>query len=285
MRIGFIGLGLMGLPMAKNILKAGFQLTVYNRTSAKTKELQKLGALVAKSPQVLGETCDVIITMITAAEDVRDVLFGPKGVVKHAKKGLIVIDMGTIGMSNAQAIAKKLHNVGIEFLDAPVTGSTPKAISGELIIFIGGNREVFEKVKKVLLAMGTVLHYVGETGSGQAIKLINNYLIAANLIALSESMLLADIMKLPRKRVAEILPTVPAASPMINLKLPNYVANNFPLLFSTANITKDLNLAVYELKKSRKNLPGLKQATRLYHQAVKKNLGAEDLSAIIKVLE
>lgn len=275
----------MGLPMAKNILKAGFPLTVYNRTLTKTKELQKLGARVAQSPQELGETCDAVITMITAAKDVEHVLFSPEGVTKKAKKGLIIIDMSTIGMTHAKRIAKKLHAKHIEFLDAPVTGSTPKAITGELVIFVGGKLQVFNHVKKVFSAMGTQMHYIGTNGSGQAVKLINNYLIGSSLIALSEGMLLADTMKLPRKQLAKALSSVPAMSPLMHLKLPNYVSRHFPLLFSTANITKDLSLVLEELKKSRRKFPGLTQTTMLYRQAVKKNLGASDLSTIIKVLE
>lgn len=238
LRVGFIGLGLMGEPMAKNILEKGFPLIVYNRTVAKTKFLQKLGAQVANSPQDLASKVDLVITMVTAGKDVESILFGDKGVVKGAKKGLMVMDMSTIGKLAAIQIARKLKKYGIELLDAPVTGSTPKAISGELTIFIGGNKKIYERVKDVLSAMGTNLQYMGEVGSGQAIKLINNHLVAVTITALAEGMVLADAMKLSRNKVEEVLKTVPAMSDFMNLKLPNFISNKFPLLFSASNMKK-----------------------------------------------
>ncbi len=283
MKIGFIGLGLMGNPMSKNLLKAGFDVTVYNRTAAKTKELEKLGAHTAQSPQALATVTDVIITMVTAGRDVEDVLFGKKGVVKGAKKGLIIIDMGTIGPTYARKIAKKLQASGIEYLDAPVTGSTPAAISGTLTIFTGGKKEIYEKVKPVFLGMGKNLHYMGPSGNGQAIKMINNYILAATFEALSECMLLADFMKLPRGKTAEVLKTVPASSPMVQLKLPNYVTGDFPLLFSMANMSKDITLAMKEMQKAGKKLPLLPKMEKLYRQALKKH-AAEDFTAIVKIL-
>lgn len=284
MKIGFIGLGLMGSLMAKNILKSGFDLTVYNRTSNKTNEFKKLGAKVASLPKNLAQDVDVIITMITAGKDVKQILFGKNGVVYGKNKDLIVIDMGTIGPTAARTIAKLLEKNQIDFVDAPVTGSTPKAKTGELTIFVGGERRVFEKIKPVLLSMGKNIHYLGKSGSGQAIKMINNQLIAATITALAEGMLLADSMNLDRKLAAGVLSTVPALSPMMNLKLPNYVDNDFPLLFSLANMTKDLKLAQFEAKKSKKKLPLAEKNLFLFKNAMKQGLGQEDLAVIIKIL-
>lgn len=283
MKIGFIGLGLMGNPMAKNILKNGFDLTVYNRTPTKTKELQKLGAKVAVSPKELAKQSDVIITMVTAGQDVEKVLFGKNGVIHDAKKGLIIIDMGTIGPTYAKKIANKLAKYGIDYLDAPVTGSTPGAINGTLTIFVGGKKDIFEKVKPLLLSMGKTLHYMGPNGMGQAIKMINNYLLAIQFEGISESMMLADSMGLTRQKTADVLKTTPASSPMMNLKMPNLVNNNYPLLFSIANLSKDLSLALNEVKKKTK-FPSLYQVEKLYKKAIKKYSG-EDCSAIIKIFE
>lgn len=285
LKIGFIGLGLMGNPMAKNILKSGFDLTVYNRTFSKTKELLNLGAKTVKTPKELAKNCDVAITMVTGPKDVENVLFSNNGVVFGNHKNLIVIDMSTIGPSNAKKISNKLSKYKIEFLDAPVTGSTPKAITGELTIFIGGKAKIYTKVKKVLLAMGKNLHYMGKAGNGQAIKLINNLVLAISINGLGEGMLLADILGLPRKKTAEVLSTVPSMSPMMNLKIPNFVTNKFPLLFSMANMHKDLNLALIEIKKSKKNSPVLEKALELYDKAIKKKLEGEDFSSIIKVIK
>ncbi len=212
LKVGFIGLGLMGEPMAKNILIKGFPLFVYNRTSSKTKALKKLGAEVCNSPMDMASKVDVVVTMVTGGRDVEQVLFSRNGIVKANKKGLIVIDMSTIGKTPAIAIAQKLKKSGIEFVDAPVTGSTPKAITGELTIFIGANKKTYEKIKEVLGAMGTNLQYMGEVGSGQAIKLINNQLVASTITALAEGLVLADALRLPRKKVADALSAVPVMS-------------------------------------------------------------------------
>lgn len=284
LRIGFIGLGLMGNPMAKNILKAGFPLKVYNRTKEKTKNFVKLGVNSASTPSNLAQDVDVVITMVTAAKDVEAVLFGKNGVVEKAKKGLTVIDMSTVGPSAAKKIAQKLSNFQIDFIDAPVTGSTPKAITGELTIFVGGKEDIFNKAKPVLSAMGANIHYMGPVGSGQAIKLINNHLIATSIVALAEGILLADTMGLSRKKAGEVLKTVPAMSGFMNLRLPNFVNNKYPLLFSTANMRKDLLLAMGEANKGKRALPTLTTIVKLYDKAMKQGLAEQDMSEVIKIL-
>lgn len=285
LRVGVIGLGLMGKPMAENILKKGFPLTVFNRTSSKVKPLVEKGAVAAKIPAELAKKSDVIITMVTASSDVEDVLFGNHGVIEGAHKDLVVVDMSTIGPTAAKKIANKLQKKGIQFLDAPVTGSTPKAITGELTIFVGGEENVFQKVKPVFEAMGTNIQYMGGVGSGQAIKLINNHIIAASIIALAEGMILADAMKISRGKIADVLKTVPAMSTYMNLKVPNFVKNEFPLLFSSANMRKDVKLAWKEAVADNQHLPILEQVVNLYEKASVSNLLEEDMSAIIKVIE
>ncbi|OGM09515.1 hypothetical protein A2Z67_01570 [Candidatus Woesebacteria bacterium RBG_13_36_22] len=285
MKVGFIGLGLMGNPMAKNILKAGFSISVYNRTLSKTAEFKKLGVKVAKTPKELAKNSDVIITMITSGKDVEQVLFGKDGVVKGAKSGLVVIDMGTIGPTYAKKIAQKLKKYHIEFIDAPVTGGTPKAITGELTIFIGGNLKTYNKVKKLLLSMGKTLFHMGGVGRGQLMKIINNQLHPAAIIALSEGMLLADSLGLSRKKVMDALIAGPTISPTMKMVLPNYVDNKYPLRFSIANLKKDVTLALQEMKKAKMNLPLLRKTQSIYSKAVRNGLSNEDFSAIIKILE
>jgi 3-hydroxyisobutyrate dehydrogenase len=223
--------------------------------------------------------------MVTAPDDVKQVLFGDQGVVKGSKKGLTVIDMSTIGPSAAKEIASTLANHDIEFLDAPVTGSTPGAINGTLTIFVGGNEEVFNQFKPVLEVLGTNIQYMGGIGMGQAIKLINNHLIAASVVALAEGMILADTMGLSRRKAAETLQTVPAMSAFMNLKIPNYVRNEFPLLFSAINMKKDLSLANGEAQKNNKKLPILSQVEKMYEELLKDHFEKEDMSIIIKLLE
>ncbi|GAB0174898.1 MAG: hypothetical protein HHAS10_07770 [Candidatus Altimarinota bacterium] len=156
MKIGFIGLGLMGIPMAKNIISKGRELFVWNRSREKAYELENLGAKVCDTKKSLAQEVDILITMVTAGEDVEDILFGFDGVASSMKSGSIIIDMSTIGVDWAMKIGERLQKHGIYFLDAPVTGSTPKAITGELTVFIGGEKEVFEKIKPHLLLWGRI---------------------------------------------------------------------------------------------------------------------------------
>lgn len=284
-RVGFIGLGLMGKPMAENLLKKGFSVLVYNRTSSRVKPLVEKGATSARTPAELAKKSDVVITMVTAASDVESVLFGTRGVVEGTHTDLVVVDMSTIGPTFAREIGRKLQKKGIQFLDAPVTGSTPKAITAELTIFIGGEEKIYQKIKPVFEAIGTNLQYMGPVGSGQAIKLINNHLIAASVIALAEGMILADAMGISRHKIAEVLKTVPAMSGFMNLKLPNFVSGEYPLLFSTANMRKDVKLALHEAVSDNKRLPILEQVVHLYEKATEAHLSEEDMSAVIKVIE
>jgi 3-hydroxyisobutyrate dehydrogenase len=285
LRVGFIGLGLMGNLMAKNIAKSGFPLSVYNRTPAKTREFGKLGVHIAESPGELAEVSDVIITMVTGAHDVEDVLFGPHGVTSSGglQRGTVV-DMSTIGPTAAKSIGKKLESHGIHFLDAPVTGGTYGAESGELTVFIGGKKDVYEKVKPVISSMGNNLHYMGGVGSGQAIKMINNFLIASSLVALSEGMMLADSMGLERKTLAGVLSTTPAVSLAMKRKLPNYVARVYPLNFTIKNMHKDLSLAAAEMG-SNQALAMLTLVHAVYKKASEGGLSEGDYSQIIDALE
>ncbi|MEK6943206.1 MAG: NAD(P)-dependent oxidoreductase [Nanoarchaeota archaeon] len=278
MKIGFIGLGLMGNPMAKNILKSKFYLSVYNRTSSKTTELKKLGAIVCKTPKEIADNSDVIITMVTGPDDVKKILFGKNSASKSKNKP-IVIDMSTIGPKAAKEIALKLKKQKIEFIDAPVTGSTPAAISGTLTIFVGGNKNIFDKIKPVLEAMGKNIHYTGKTGSGQAIKLVNNMIVAIEMVAVAEAMLLADEQKISRKMAFEALENAPIMSNYMRMKMNNIVNNDFSTLFSARNMEKDLKLAIKETKKK---LPFLEKTKKLFSKTIEKGLGEKDLSIIIK---
>lgn len=290
MKIGFIGLGLMGNPMVKNIIKSGFPVSVYNRSSKRTEEFKKMGIKIRKSPKELAKDSDIVISMVTAPKDVKKVMLGKDGVLEGSKNGLIVIDMSTIGPKAAIEIRKGLEKHGVDFLDAPVTGSVMKAIPGELTIFIGGKENIYKKAKPVLLAIGKDLNYMGPIGTGQAVKLINNHLVGSSLIALAEGMILADLFNLPREKVAKALENAYPVSVLMKLKMPNMIKNEFPTAFSVANMHKDLKLALEETKNppaggKRTNLPMLKLVEKLYKKGLLMNLGNADNSAILKVLE
>ena len=284
MRIGFIGLGLMGVPMARNILAKWGDLSVWNRTPERATELISIGANMCNSASELARDSDIIITMVTAGEDVSSILFGTDGIADSLKPQSIVIDMSTIGVEWAVEIGTNLAKKWIHFLDAPVTGSTPKAITGELTIFIGGEEDIFHQAKPVLAMMGTNLQYMGKTGTGQAMKLVNNALVAYSMIGLSEAMKLGDAMGLSKDTLATVIKTLPVSSPYTAMKVDNFVKDDYPMMFSLANMAKDISLAHDEMEKSWKTLPMLTLADYLYTRWVEQGIGGLDVSAIGKVV-
>lgn len=283
LKVGFIGLGLMGKPMALNINKKGFPLSVYNRTPAKAAEFKKLGIPVYSSPAQLAKNSDVVITMVTAPKDVKEVALGKNGIAEGAEPGTIVIDMSTIGPSAAKEVAKGLAKKGIDFIDAPVTGSTDRAKTGELVIFVGGDRKVFEKVKPVLSAMGTELSYMGPVGSGQAIKLVNNLIGGETIAVLGEAFMLGQSLGLTKKQIYEALKNTFSISPNMRNKMPMIVSGKYPVMFSVANMRKDLKLGLTE-KSPTTPLPILKTTEAIYKKTMDQGWGDEDIAATFKVI-
>lgn len=287
-RIGFIGLGLMGSRMAPHLLKTGYPLAVYNRTISKTAELRKMGATVFNTTSELAKNVDVVITMVTGPKDVEEVYLGKQGIIKGAKNGLIAIDMSTVGPSAVVKVGRHLKKHGVDFLDAPVTGSVQGANNATLTIFVGGDKDVFKKVEQILRVMGKQIRYMGPLGSGQAIKLVNSLIIANSLVALSEAMILAEVMGLSRKKVAETLDGVPALSLLMNQRLPVIANNKYPLWFALKNMHKDVSLAIAEFKKNRNLRRKLKispHVLSLYKKALEMGYGDVDFAAVFKVIE
>ena len=285
LRVGFIGLGLMGNPMAQNIHKAGFPLVVYNRNPKRTAEFKKMDVTIAQSASDLASQVDVVITMVTGPKDVEDVIFGRNGVAEGMKKGGVIIDMSTIGPESVKVIAQKLAALKIDFLDAPVTGGTNGAKAGTLTIFAGGKEAVFKKMLPLFDAMGKNNLYIGPTGSGQAIKLVNNLIVGETLTALAEGFLLGEAQGLSRKKVAQFLENVPALSPMMKTRFEKMITNKYDVTFSVANMHKDLDLARKEVKKAGKDLPVLETVTKLYKKGIDQGLAEKDNAAVLEVLD
>lgn len=283
LRVGFIGLGLMGKPMALNIHKKGFPLSVYNRSPEKLKDFKKLGITTYDSPAELSKNSDVVITMITAPKDVKEVALGKNGIAESGNKSLTVIDMSTIGPSAAKDIAKGLAKKKIDFIDAPVTGSTDRAKTGELVIFVGGDKKVFAKVKPVLEAMGTELPYMGEVGSGQAIKLVNNLIGGETIAVLGEAFMLGQSLGLTKKQIHEALKNTFSISPNMKNKMPMIEKGEYPVMFSVANMRKDLKLGLTE-KDSSTPLPILKTTEAIYKKTIDEGWGDEDIAATFKII-
>ncbi|MGB9705867.1 MAG: NAD(P)-dependent oxidoreductase, partial [Pyrobaculum sp.] len=194
MRVGVVGLGIMGGPMAMHLHKAGLLAAVYNRTRSKAEPFEKMGVYVAQSPADLARRVDVVIVMVSDAPDVENVLFGPGGVVEGARPGLVVVDMSTNSPEWARRFAERLARLGVEFLDAPVTGGQKGAVEGTLTIMVGGSEELFKRLLPVFQAFGRNIVYVGPVGYGQAMKLVNQVVVALNTVAMVEGLRLAKAL-------------------------------------------------------------------------------------------
>ena len=188
--IGFIGLGAMGSPMSKNLIEKGYKLTVYDIVNERMEASVKLGADAARSSKEVAERSDVIIIIVPSSPHVREVILGKGGVIEGVKKGSVVIDMSTIDPLTTREIARILSDKGVEMLDAPVARGVQAAIAGTLAIFVGGEQEVYEKCKDILSAMGKDIHYVGDSGAGEVVKIVNNLILATTMCSLAEALVL-----------------------------------------------------------------------------------------------
>ena len=189
-KIGFIGLGAMGGPMSRNLLKKGYKLTVFDIVKARVETAVEEGAEAARSSREVAEKSDIIVTMVPSSPHVREVILGKEGVLEGVKGGSIVIDMSTIDPVTTREISQLLADKGVEMLDAPVARGVPAAVAGTLVIFVGGKKGVYEKCKDILSAMGTDIHYVGESGAGEVVKIVNNFIVATTMCSLAEALVL-----------------------------------------------------------------------------------------------
>jgi len=241
MKIGFIGLGIMGKPMSKNLLKAGYQLVVFNRSKGAVKELIAAGAKAADSPRGVAEQTEIVITMLPNSPEVREVVLGEAGVIEGAAKGSIVIDMSSIAPLVSREIASRLDEKGIEMLDAPVSGGEPKAIEGTLAVMVGGKKEIFDKCYPVMKAMaGSVVH-VGDAGAGNIAKLANQVIVALNIAAMSEALVLAAKAGADPERVYQAIRGGLAGSAVLDAKAPLIMDRKFNPGFRINLHIKDLN--------------------------------------------
>lgn len=244
MKIGFIGLGIMGKPMAKNLLKAGYELVVYDIIDAPVKEVVIAGAKAGTSPKDVAAKGDLIITMLPNSPHVKEAILGKNGVIEGAKPGSIVVDMSSIAPLAAREVAAELAKKGVEMLDAPVSGGEPKAIDGTLAIMVGGKAEVFDKVKPTLLKMGSSAVLCGEIGSGNVTKLANQIIVALNIAAMSEALVLAAKAGVDPGRVYQAIRGGLAGSTILDAKAPMVLKGNYKPGFRIELHIKDLQNAL-----------------------------------------
>jgi 3-hydroxyisobutyrate dehydrogenase-like beta-hydroxyacid dehydrogenase len=289
-RVGFVGLGRMGRPMAENLLRAGFPLTVWNRTARDLASLLEQGAQKGEGPAALAAGCDVIVTMISDTADVRQIVLEPGGILDGARRagrsGLAVIDMSTILPAVSEEIAAALAAEGIDFLDAPVSGGPVGAEAGTLAIMVGGRREVFEHHLDVLSALGKKIVLMGPVGSGERTKLINNVVCAVTMQAICEGLVMGRRGGLDPGSVLEILSAGAAACRGIELYGPMLVSDGHQdARFSLKLMHKDLGLALETARSLGTPLPATVTTREVFDAARGLGLDEHNFSAIVKVLE
>ena len=243
MKIGFIGLGIMGKPMAKNLVKAGYSLMVNNLTPEPVKELVACGAEAATQKEI-GQACDIVMTMVPNSPQVKEIMLGEDGVGAQMKPGSIFIDMSSINPVASKEIAAELSNRGIEMLDAPVSGGEPKAIDGTLSFMVGGKQEIFDQCKPILEKMGASVTRCGDVGAGNTTKLANQIIVACNIQALAEALTLAQKAGVEPQLVFDAIKGGLAGSTVMNAKAPMMMDQNFQPGFRIDLHIKDLNNVV-----------------------------------------
>jgi 3-hydroxyisobutyrate dehydrogenase-like beta-hydroxyacid dehydrogenase len=242
-RVGYIGLGLMGKPMARNLLKASFPLTVYNRTVSRMEDLASEGATPARSIADLAAQVDVVCTCVTGPTDVEDVYLGQEGVLSAARPGTLLIDMSTIDPGTHRKVAAAARERGCDYLDAPVSGGVTGARDGSLAIMCGGEKAAFERAEPILSAMGKHLYHCGETGSGAIAKLINNFISASTAVAVCEGLVMGAKAGLDIGQLHDLLMSGSAGSKSLGSYKESALERNFEPGFTINNMEKDVTLA------------------------------------------
>jgi 3-hydroxyisobutyrate dehydrogenase len=284
-RIGFIGLGIMGTPMARNLLKAGFDVVVYNRTASKAERLSSEGARKADSPEEVARHSSVIITMVSDTPDVECVILGENGIIRGVKPGSVVIDMSTISPQATQKIAAHLLEKGVYMLDAPVSGGEQGAINGTLSIMVGGDTTIFEQCRPIFEAMGKNIIHVGPNGMGQMVKLMNQILVVGNLNAVVEALIFAQKAGVDLEKAIEALKGGAASSwQLVNLA-PRIIRRDFRPGFMVDLMQKDLRLVLEAAEAMRIPLPVTSLVHQMYYSLQAAGEGKSGTQALVKVLE
>ncbi len=285
LKIGYIGLGLMGKSMARNILKAGFPLVVHNRSHAAVDELAREGAQTASSPAEVARQVDVVFTNVPDSPDVEKVVLGPQGILEGAHPGLIWVDNSTIKPATARQVAARLEEAGVFSLDAPVSGGDIGAREGTLTIMVGGEAEALEKVLPVLQALGKTITHIGEVGSGQIAKAANQIMVAAQMVAMSELLVFAQKAGADPRKVVQAIKGGAAQCWTLDVKPPRLFAGNRAPGFKASMQAKDLNIIIETAREYGVALPSAAVDAQLYNAMLQNGMADLDNSAVLGILE
>jgi 3-hydroxyisobutyrate dehydrogenase-like beta-hydroxyacid dehydrogenase len=281
MRVAFLGLGIMGRPMAANLVKAGHEVSVWNRTPGKTVE----GARIASSPADAARGAEVVWMAVSDTKAVESVLFGPEGVEKSLAEGMVIADSSTISPAATVKFAERVRARGVQYVDTPMTGSKVAAEAGSLVFIVGGEESAIEKLKPLFAAMGKLFHRVGETGKGQSAKLAMNLQIALIYEGFAEGLTLATKLGVDIETLMHLIQASMIRSGVVDYKAPFVLKRDFTPNFPMRLMHKDIRLMLEAAKEARVKLPALEIVEELYDVAVEDGNGDLDYAAVITLLE
>ncbi|RMG70492.1 MAG: NAD(P)-dependent oxidoreductase [Chloroflexi bacterium] len=284
-KIGFIGLGIMGSGMASNLLKAGFDVCVWNRTAARMSPLIDAGAQAGTSPADVATKSDIVITCVSDTPDVEQVILGEHGIIHGAKPGTLVIDCSTISPQASIDIAQKLHEKGVFMLDAPISGGSEGAANGTLSIMVGGDATQFQRAMPVFEAVGKTITHVGEQGAGQKVKIVNQILVVGVMQAISEALLFAQAGELDLQKTLDAVSGGAAGSWMLSNRAPQVIQRDWTPGFTIDLQQKDLRIALQAADQLGVPIPATSLIFNLYRSLQQQGLGAEGNHALVKALE
>jgi 3-hydroxyisobutyrate dehydrogenase len=283
-RVAFLGLGTMGSSMAANIAKAGFPVTVWNRTPGRAGVPVEQGATEARTPAEAAREADVIVVCVSDTPDVEAVLFGPDGAAEGARSGTLLIDCSTIAPAATRDFATRLAERGVAMVDAPVSGGSEGARNGTLTIFVGGEPQDFERARPVLEAMGKTITHVGPVGSGQAVKAVNQVILAGAYLGVAEGIVLALKAGLDVPQVVEALGGGAAQSWVLGNRSGRMIENDYPLGFKLSLHRKDLRIAMELARELGAELPVTELVARVEEQLIEAGHADEDMSAVARAI-
>ncbi len=280
--IGFIGLGLMGKPMAHNVLRAGYRLIVWNRTPSRADDLVRAGALRAASPQETAAQSDLLVTVVSDPPALEQVLWGPSGAMNGLRAGSVLIDSSTVSPELAQRVAQACLTRGVDFLDAPVTGGTWGAAKGELVFMVGGPPETLDRARGLLETMGQKIFLLGPHGAGQTVKLGMNLLLALEVDAFAEALALVTAAGVEAERLVEVMQSSMGRAPLLDVKAPLMLKGEFPASFPLRLMHKDLRLALDLAREHGVELPAGQAAYATYSKVKDSASDDPDYSAVLR---
>lgn len=283
-RLGFIGLGHMGSHMVQRLIDAGYHMTIYDRTREKAQEVAQKGAIVAETPRSLAASCDVILSSVTNDAALEEVIYGHDGVFAGTKPGTILIEMSTVSPNTSRRLFEEAKNRGVSMIDASVSGSVPQVEQGSLVIFVGGEEEIYRRCKPILNVLGHEVFYIGQSGMGNTMKLVVNTLLGLGLQALAEAIALGEKAGIDRGLLLDVLGKTAVVSPSQKSKLENVRRDEYPVNFALSLMYKDFGLVLNEASELSVPMPSTAAAQQMYAAAQVKE-GDQDFGVVIRFMQ